>query len=654
LSLEINPTVENFYVEFEIVQDSAGTSNSKFLVDSVLLEKSNSVTSWSETLNDSDPIFISDIALYSYDIGDEKRNNRISYATLDDPDTLAIEYGADLIQLNYSNSRSVYDINALSIDSSANVLLDNLVIGETGISMPTLSTEQISVGTDGGQATLNRNGIKFSGSAFLNLSQVSPYFNPASSTVRFQTIFSQTSGNGSALFFGGLYDSYGLVLQKLSNKMRMIKLFDPLVDPEVLFESSTISNGLINVALNFENQKLSAKVGNEIFTDIDIPTINPGGGIVVGNIPETSNGYPDYIRNLAIDPITDLGSIDWVATGRYMMRFIYDLNVSQKSEFIYTSSTPQTSSNSIVVFNTASQNDVYVNNSLVKEISYIPNFNYSIPEPVETKIVLESENSASDRKTINSVYLSVYDSSNIISSLSNFSLNHNILYPDTYDDLYVDIYGGELKNPFIMNVISSNVLSHDDNLGIKFNKLNSTGARVSCNSSSYELLEIVFKINYYPNKSESYTLFDLDSSTDTNLFFTDQGLIKNGDYQIFIDGELITNISNVEINCGEIYHMLIRFTTSLNNDIHIGSDKNMGNKFDGTIGRLNIYTESPSDLTSFAQDKYSDLIGRLTKRIDGASISITDESISQEYVRDSLGEYFEMKNLPKVKIVSEI
>jgi hypothetical protein len=100
--------------------------------------------------------------------------------------------------------------------------------------------------------------------------------------------------------------------------------------------------------------------------------------------------------------------------------------------------------------------------------------------------------------------------------------------------------------------------------------------------------------------------------------------------------------------------MVVKFTSSISNDIHIGCDKNMLNKFDGTIGKINVYTEAPTNLAVFAEDKYSDLIGRLTKRVEGASISITDESLSQEYVRDSLGEYFEMKNLPKVKIVSEI
>jgi hypothetical protein len=652
--LEINPSIDDCYVEFELIQQNAGSAGSKFLTDSFLLEKSESLSTWSETLNDSDPMFISDIALYSYDIGNQKRNNRILYATTDDPDTMAIEYGADIINLNYSSDKSVYDINALIIDNSANVVIDNLLIGETGLSMPSLSTEEVEVGNDGGAATLNRNGIKFSVSSFLPLSQVDPYFNPISSTVRFQTVFDTLSGDGTALLFGGVYDSYGIALQKVSNKLRLINIIDPLLAPEVLFESTSIQNGILNIALNFGNQQVSAKIGNQEFNNISIPTINPGGGIILGNIPETSNAYPDYIRNLAVDSLTDFDEIDWLSTGRYMLRFIYDLNVSQRSEFIYTTSTPESSSNSIISFNTASENSVYVNGSQTKEISNIPGFNYSVPEPIETRIILESDNSASDRKTINNVYLSIFDSSNIVSSLSNFSLKHNILFPDTYDDLYVDIYGGELKNAFVMNVIPSNTLSHDDNLGIKFNKLISTGARVVCNSSSYEMLEIVFKINMYPNKSEKYTIFDVAGVNNINLSFTDQGLVKNGTYQLFIDGQLISNLSNVKIHAGEMYHVAVKFDASMNYDVHIGCSKNVTDKMDGTIGKLNIYEVAPSNLSQFIEDKYSDLIGRLTKKVDADSIIVNDSSVTQEYIRDSLGEYYEMKNLPKVKIVSEI
>ena len=206
-----------------------------------------------------------------------------------------------------------------------------------------------------------------------------------------------------------------------------------------------------------------------------------------------------------------------------------------------------------------------------------------------------------------------------------------------------------------MNVIASNVLSHDDNLGLRFDKLISSGCKVVCNqSNTYEAIEVVFKINLIPNNGEVYTIFDLAGATSINLKYTDAGLIKNGTYDLYIDGQLISNVSNIDIFSREIYHAIAVFPSALASDIHIGSNKNVQEKFDGTIGKLNIYSVAPAEMTSFAEEKYLDLIGKNIKNITGGTASINDSSATQEYIRDSLGEYYEMKNLPKVKIVSEI
>jgi hypothetical protein len=178
---------------------------------------------------------------------------------------------------------------------------------------------------------------------------------------------------------------------------------------------------------------------------------------------------------------------------------------------------------------------------------------------------------------------------------------------------------------------------------------------VVCNqSNTYEAMEIVFKINLIPNNGEIYTLFDLAGASSINLKYSDQGLVKNGTYDLYLDGELVSNISNIDIFSGEIYHAIAVFPSSLSSDIHIGSNKNVQEKFDGTIGKLNIYSVAPSDMPAFAEEKYLDLIGKNIKNITGGTASINDSSVTQEYVRDEFGEYYEMINLPKVKIVSEL
>jgi hypothetical protein len=71
----------------------------------------------------------------------------------------------------------------------------------------------------------------------------------------------------------------------------------------------------------------------------------------------------------------------------------------------------------------------------------------------------------------------------------------------------------------------------------------------------------------------------------------------------------------------------------------------------GSIGKICIYENTPTDIASYVSDKYHDLIGRISRSISGGSISAKDESTTpQTYYRNS--EYFEMIELPKVKFVS--
>lgn len=639
LSLSFVPTVDTVAVKIKIVQKSSGVESERFLCDAVLLEKSPVSSTWSETLEDSDPLFISSIGLYSHDIGDQRRLDRFLYASFDNDDLMAIEYGADRFSLNYSTALSESEINVISSENVLNSSLNNIVYGETSLSTPLLSTENVDIGTSGGDVVLNRKGIKFSGSAFLPLTQVNNYLNPVSSTIRMQTLFETTSGDGTALLIGGVLSSYGVALQKISNKLRLVLISDPLENIQVLCETTTLSNGLKNIAINLNNRMISLKVDSQEFLDIEIPAISSSGGLVVGNLPENSNAYPDYIRNFSVDELTDFSNIDWVRTGRYMLRFNGSLNVSQRSDFQYSSPEMIPASNSIVSFNTSAQNEVYINEKFVKDVSNIPIFNYSDPEPVNISVIMETSNSARDRKSLNNFYISTYNSDSILSSLSSFSLNKNYLQ----------------NAPYITNTVSSNVLSHDDNLGIKFDKTISSGCRiVANNSSTSELLEIVFKINSLPNSGEKYTIFDLDEVTNTGLKYSNQGLIKSGSFTTYLDGELVNNIEDSEITIGEFYHLLVLFDSPNSLDICLGSDKNIQDVLDGTIGKINIYTTAPQNITDFAEQKFLDLIGVPFKSLSGGTASVSDTSASQEYIRDSLGEYYQMKNLPKVKIVSEI
>lgn len=71
----------------------------------------------------------------------------------------------------------------------------------------------------------------------------------------------------------------------------------------------------------------------------------------------------------------------------------------------------------------------------------------------------------------------------------------------------------------------------------------------------------------------------------------------------------------------------------------------------GSIGKICVYENTPTDIASYVSDKYQDLIGRVSRSISGGTISVTDEPVAtQTYYRNS--EYFEMLELPKVKFVT--
>lgn len=639
IKLQFTPTVESYNTKIRIIQPSQGTDSQKFLLDAVLLEQSSTASDWSEDTYDSDPLYISSIALYPNDIGQVSRSRRMLLATTDSPDLLAVEYKIDRFDLNYSKSNAVAEYNVLAIDNDSNIQLNNTVLSENIVTLSTLSSESVSYGTDGGTVTLNRLGIKFADAAYLNLTQAPKFFNPISSTVRLQTKFDTTSGDGVLLMIGGIIGGYALVLKKSSNKLKFVSVVDPDLPEETIFETTTLTNGLINVALSFENQKASAIVDDQEFLDLDIPFITGGGEIVVGNIPAETNGYPDYIRNFSIDSLTDFEEIDWIGLGNFTMRFNGNLNVSQKGIFTYTSATLPASNNTIFSINDAARNKVYINDTLSDGAGYIPNFDYDDGQQVSVRVELETDNSASDTKTFNNAYLSSYNSNDLLSSLSNFYLKNN------------ESGGAVQAEPFIANIVPSNVLSHDNNLGIRFTK-DSTGSRVVCNGSTYQALEMVIKINSHPNRSEEYTIFDISGATNTSLYFTDSGLSKVGTYVIYVDGNEVSNISDVSMSVGEVYHVVVVLPTPLDLDIHIGVDKNLANAMDGTLGRINMYTAIPTNMAELVSQKYQDLLGNITETINGGSVSITDTDSTQTFVRDSQGEYYEMKNLPKVKIVT--
>lgn len=640
-ALEFTPGYNENYAEIIIVDSTAGTAGQTFLVDAVLLEKSKYAVEWDELSDSSDPLFISSIALYPFAVNRSHIAKRLDYARNDISDSLAIRYSGDRINTDYNSAYSTKELDITELAKTDQIISQNLVYTNNGFYMPIVKPASISYGLYGGSYDLDSTGISFSGDCYIDIDNVDKYFNTYSSTIRMQVGIDDTSGDGVLLSITPIVNSYALIFKKESNKIVGQILNDPDdLSPTVLFESNTLTTGQYDLAFNFTELSLSAKVGAQEFNDIEIPNVQAYTDIFLGNLPSSENAFPDKIRNFAIDPLTEFEDIEWYTPELYMLRFNGDLNVSQTARLQYTVTSLDQSNNSIITFNDASKPYLFVNNEIISEPSNIPAINYSDPEPISINVELVTENAYGDNPKINNLFASSFNSSGIVSSLSNF-----ILTPNT------DISSNFLDNAYVIKSRDINILAHDSNIGIKFNRSTSTGCKVIKNSSDYESIELIFKITKYPNSSETYNIFDLSGATSTGLSYSDAGLNKYGTYDLYIDGQLISSPSDYEISVGEIYHIFVVLPAQTDSSIHLGNNKSSQNMINGSIGKICIYENTPTDIASYVSDKYQDLIGRISRSISGGSISATDESITpQTYYRNS--EYFEMIELPKVKFVS--
>lgn len=641
VNLEFTPGYNENYVEIIVLDSTAGTAGQIFLLDAFILEKSKYTVEWDELSYESDPLFMSSIALYPFTINRSHIIKRLDYARNDVSDSLSIRYSGDRIDTDYN---SIYSTKELDIAESAKtdqIISQNLIYTNNGFYMPIVKPAFIFYGLYGGSYDLDSTGISFSGDCSINIENVDQYFNTYSSTIRMQIGLDDTTGDGILISITPIVNSYALIIKKENNKIVGQILNEPEdLSPSVLFESNTLTSGEYNLAFNFSELSLSAKVGSQEFNDIEIPSIQSYTDIFLGNLPSSENAFPDKIRNFGIDPLTDFDDIDWYSPELYMLRFNGDLNVSQTGRLEYTATSLDQSNNSIITFNDASKPYLFVNNELVGEPSNIPGINYSNPEPTTINVELITEDAYTDNPKINNLFASSFNSNEIVSSLSNF-----ILTPNT------DVNSNFLNNAYVIKSRNTNILAHDSNIGIKFNRGISTGCKIIKNSSDYESLELVFKITKYPNSSEIYNIFDLSGETSTGLSYSDGGLNKYGTYDLYIDGQLTTDPSNYEISVGEIYHIFVVLPAQTNSNIHLGNNKSSQNMINGSIGKICIYENTPLEISSYVSDKYQDLVGRISRSASGGSISITDESPNpQTYYRNS--EYFEMIELPKVKFVT--
>jgi hypothetical protein len=648
LSVPLETDIYSEYIKISISEISSGAVNQKVLFGSILLEKEYYPSEWSETFYTSDPLFIGEIAIYSYVLTNQQRERRINYGKFNAINSLAIENQLDIIQTSYQSQLINLEKNISNNYNSENLEIYNFIQNQDKLIQPIYSPETISTGSLGGSAELNRYGIKFVGDSYIDLFDPSSYFNPSYSTIKFQMDFKQNTGDGTILLISPVLEYDSISIEKKSNKILISAVLGE--NGTTIIESSVIAEKLINVALNFSSGSLELVVDDEIISE-SIPTIQIPCQIIFGNTPGKNKPLPDSIRNLSFDDLTEYSNINWTESGKYTLRFNNNLNVSQKSEFNYEFYPTVTSNNSLVSYNFATDAKVFVNEVVIDKETYIPNFNYGTPELTRVSVEAKTEDSLNDPKTISNLLISVYDSSSYDSSLGEFSLQSKYFVGDEYLDEYIDPYGGFERQPYIASPYISNILSNNKNLGIRFDIKKSTGCRIVSNSINYRGFEFAFKLNDIPKNGETYTLFDINGTY--TLVYSDQGFSTTGNYNVYIDGEIQNDIENFYVDTNQNYYIFIELNS--NEDIYLGISHSSDNLLEGSMGNLIVYRSLPIDLSDFINKRYSNILGKITVSEFGGVVQIIDQDATpQSYFYSNDRDYFKMESLPKVKIISDI
>lgn len=638
--LDFIPDLYSGYAEIILDQEISGTAGQKFLADAILLEKSYGASEWTESLSRSDYMYVSSLAAYRSRLDENDRERRIQYAMKNSSDTLDTKFLADKFSLMFNPKYQINRFAPLDVSNVSNADIDNFSSLSGTLQMEKIQDPTIYSGPNGGYMQINMYGARSILDSYIEIDADESKFDPNNSSIRMQIDFDDTSGDGNILSMYPILTDYFLVLKKESNTI-ILGVSSEYDGSNItnLLQTTTLSSGLINVGINFNNSVIDANIDGQVFSDITPPAFGSDLKISIGNVPGSLEGCPDYIRNVSIGDIKDFSSINWISVDRYTLRLNGNINVSQRSSFSYETFTPDLSNNTIFTIQGSENSAIYLNNILVDNSGHIPSYNYSSPETIQVEIISETNDAFEKTNIVKDVFLLTYDSSLLDSNYANFSITSNTVNSET------------LNSPFIPKTDEVNILSKTPNLDARFDKNSSTGILISSNSSGYRYLEFIIKLNSLPNKNEIFSIFEILGTETKSLTFNDNyALSKSGSYTIYIDGIEITSISEINLSINNIYHIFIDFGSLITEDIHFGSDSLSENVLDGSMGRLVLYQDNLNNLSDFVGKRYSNIFSNTSFSVGGGSVSINDQSVTQTYVRDSYGEYFEMENLPKVKI----
>jgi hypothetical protein len=415
---------------------------------------------------------------------------------------------------------------------------------------------------------------------------------------------------------------------------------------ENILQSSAITNFSLyhNVAVNFNNQLVSLKVNSqELSYQYPFPAMSSTPFFTLGNSSSGDTPLVGKIKNFTIDQAIEFSQINFTDVGKYTLKLLGNLKVSQRGQWYYSFTPTENILSSCITYNTASKNStVYVNNVQINSNTIIPDLDYENNDPINIKINLFTDDSENDLAVFNNLYLVLYQDVEIASE--------NALY--TISTIPTSSSGIKVE-PYIINTESSSILSKPDNLGIKFINQKTSGGMVypydDSGLTTIRFIDFIVKLDSIPT-TETFTIIDTLSSINKKLTYTSGGLQKTGTFTLYVDG-VVAN-SNTQLNDKDFYHIALDFGTTEPDTIFIGSDRSGLNGMSGSVGELTINENVPSSVTNYLDLKNQALIGRVKIVCEeDDEISLLDNQSPVQSISIDGGRYFEMTTLPKIKAI---
>lgn len=616
-------------------------------------------------------MYVNSIAIYTYSLLKDEVEQRLSWAGYGSKaERLAIANNAEIINPIYSEGMVSYNYNLMQKEFISQGISDNAVFDKDSLTLRSLSPVSVYSGVSDLNYTITNNGLSLTSQSYVKLNDIAHCFNGYSNTISQQILLDGLATKQTVFCLGPFSDKSNLTLYKSTSNKFVLSRISWNDTEEVLAESPSLGADYtlyFNVGIAINNGSVALVVNEYESTPVKLAVLSSGYEFYLGNSFDLDSPLTSILKNFSINKYTD--EMIFTETGQYTLKFEKSFNVSQKGTWQYQLNIPENCLSSEVNYNYANKNArVFVNGDEVMEPSFIPGLSYSSQETVLFSVELISSDSRTDIPKVNNLSVKLFGSA----TLSSGNGTYNISPLSTGStDTYIK------TNPFIIRSQATSPLSKPSNLGLKFvarpnyvpdyldenvkqvvstwsiDPTTETSGAVLFGNKNIKLVEFIFQLDRYPGENEEFTILQV-SGSNTKISYNKNGLVLTSGYSLYLDGVLCTG--GEDLIADEVYYMAVLFTSAQSADINLGINNTQTVGLSGSIGHMAVHQVEPTSISDYIQNRNQAIFGRYyLSKLDADSLDISDTPAStQQYIRTEDGKYFEMKELPRVKIVQNL